>query len=72
MAKIWIFGTFAPFLDDVSMMSSGGSRSDDVIMTSSGDVVAYEWSTGVVRWRKIGAMVDGGADAAMTQAVTWH
>ena len=70
MAKIWIFGTFTPFSDDVSMTSSGGSGSDDISMTSSGDVAAYEWSTGVVSWRTSGAMVDGGADAAMTQAVT--
>jgi len=52
------------------MTSSGGSGSDDISMTSSGDMAAYEWSTGVVRLQRGGAMADGGADAAMTLAVT--
>ena len=60
LTKYGFFGTFAPFLCDVSMTSSGGSGSDDVSMTSSGDVAAYEWSTGAVRWQTGGAMVDGG------------
>lgn len=45
-------------------------------MTSSGDVAAYEWSTGVVRWKTGGAMVgggcgrgdDAGSDAVLTLA----
>jgi len=50
LTKYGFFGTFAPFSGDVNMTSSGGSRWDDVSMTSSGDVAAYEWSTRVVRW----------------------
>ena len=49
-------------------------------MTSSGDVAAYEWSTGVVRWQTGGAMVDGicgrgddaGSEAALTLADRWR
>ena len=38
--KYGFFGTLALFLDDVSMTSSSGSRSDDVSMASSDNVEA--------------------------------
>lgn len=74
LTKYGFFGSFAPFLDDVSMTSPGGSGSDDVSLTSSGDVATHEWFTVVMRWQTSGAMADGGcgrgayagSDAALT------
>ena len=41
----------APFYDDVSMTSLVGSRSDDVMLTSSGDVALSGWYTVAVTWQ---------------------
>lgn len=78
--KIWLFGSLAPFLNDVSMTSPGGSRLDDVSMMSSGDVAAYDRSMGAVRWRIGGRVVgrgrgraaDTGGERALTSADRWR
>jgi hypothetical protein len=43
-------------MDDVSMTSPRGPGSDDVSMTSSGDVAVSGRSTGAVRWRTVVAI----------------
>lgn len=56
------------------MTSVGGSGLDDVSMTSSGEMAAYDRSTGAVRWRTGGPVVGGargrGADIGGKRALT--
>ena len=74
LTKYGFFGSLLPFLNDVSMTSPGGSGLDDVSMTSSGDVAAYDRSTGAVRWRTGGPVVGGarsrGADVGGKRTLT--
>ena len=51
LAKIDLLVFLARIRADVSMTSLVGSRSDDVMLMSSGDVAGSGWSTGAVTWQ---------------------